>query len=122
MLPTIIYLLCPLVLFIGRNMYKSSPPEGSVLAQALRIWRYCAQGQWTWNLGQLWRNLTADDFFEKAKPSKIPTEKRPTWMRFDDQWVDEVKRGFKACQVFVFFPIYCKSKSRCYTTRLAHRL
>ena len=28
-------------------------------------------------------------------------------MTFDDQWVDEVKRGFKACAVFCWFPIYC---------------
>lgn len=27
-------------------------------------------------------------------------------MIFDDQWVDEVRRGFKACGVFVWFPLY----------------
>lgn len=29
-------------------------------------------------------------------------------MTFDDQWVDEVARGLKACGVFCWFPIYCK--------------
>lgn len=29
-------------------------------------------------------------------------------MTFDDQWVDEVRRGFKACGVFVWFPLYCE--------------
>jgi len=27
-------------------------------------------------------------------------------MTFDDKWVDEVKRGFAACSVFAFYPIY----------------
>jgi len=37
------------------------------------------------------RLMTADDFWENAKPSR-QTEK-PHWMTFDDQWVDEVRRG-----------------------------
>ena len=32
---------------------------------------------------------------------------KPEWMNFDDNWVDEVRRGFKACSVFAWFPIYC---------------
>ena len=28
-------------------------------------------------------------------------------MNFDDQWVDEVQRGIKACGVFMWYPIYC---------------
>ncbi|KAG9315165.1 POT family-domain-containing protein [Chiua virens] len=35
------------------------------------------------------RQLTADDFWESAKPSKVVGEK-PDWMTFDDNWVDEV--------------------------------
>lgn len=27
-------------------------------------------------------------------------------MTFDDAWVDEVRRGFKACSVFVWIPLY----------------
>lgn len=29
-------------------------------------------------------------------------------MAFDDAWVDEVSRGFKACKVFLWCPLYCK--------------
>ena len=51
----------------------------------------------------------ADDFWEAAKPSKVKEidGQRPAWMTFDDHWVDEVKRGFKACSVFAWFPVYC---------------
>ncbi|KAF5310115.1 hypothetical protein D9619_010184 [Psilocybe cf. subviscida] len=33
-------------------------------------------------------------------------------MTFDDQWVDEVKRGVKACSVFAWFPIYWRTHSQ----------
>ncbi|THU77855.1 PTR2-domain-containing protein [Dendrothele bispora CBS 962.96] len=53
---------------------------------------------------QTYKNMRADDFWESAKPSK--QQNRPGWMTFDDQWVDEVRRGIKACGVFVWYPIY----------------
>jgi len=52
------------------------------------------------------KQLNAADFWESAKPSNIRAEDRPKWMTFDDQWVDEVKRGLKACAVFCWYPIY----------------
>lgn len=105
-LPTVVFFLCPLVLFIGRNRYVKSPPRGSVLGKSLRIWRYAARGRWSVNPVRTWKNFKAPDFWESAKPSKINEVQRPRWMTFDDQWVDEVRRGFKACAVFVWFPIY----------------
>ncbi|KAI0826573.1 oligopeptide transporter [Trametes gibbosa] len=105
-LPTIIFMICIPVLYFGRNMYVKSPPQGSVLSKSLRIWRYAAKGRWSKNPVKTWRNLNAADFWESAKPSNFKGENRPTWMTFDDQWVDEVKRGFKACSVFLWFPIY----------------
>lgn len=107
LLPTVVFLLCPLVLFIGRNRYARSPPTGSVLGKALRIWRLAQKGRWHWNPVRTFRELTADDFWESAKPSRFHGEAKPAWMTFDDQWVDEVKRGFKASSVFLWFPIYC---------------
>jgi proton-dependent oligopeptide transporter, POT family len=45
-------------------------------------------------------------FWAKVKPSTIPAGQRPKWMTFDDQWVDEVARGFAACSVFCWYPLY----------------
>ncbi|KAF8722747.1 hypothetical protein AX14_009566 [Amanita brunnescens Koide BX004] len=103
-LPTAVFMLCPIVLLIGRKRYVRSPPTGSVLSAALHLWFLAAKGKWTWNPMQLWRNLTAPDFWDSAKPSR-QTEK-PSWMTFDDNWVDEVRRGFAACGVFLWFPVY----------------
>ncbi|THH07770.1 hypothetical protein EW146_g9207 [Bondarzewia mesenterica] len=55
---------------------------------------------------QTFKNLTAADFWDDVKPSKVAEVDRPRWMTFDDQWVDEVRRGFKACTVFLWYPIY----------------
>ncbi|EIW55672.1 oligopeptide transporter [Trametes versicolor FP-101664 SS1] len=105
-LPTLVFCLCPFVLYFGRHMYITSPPQGSVLGKSLRLWRFAAKGRWSWNPVRTFRNLSAADFWENVKPSNFNEETRPTWMTFDDQWVDEVKRGFKACSVFLWYPVY----------------
>ncbi|KAA1472584.1 PTR2-domain-containing protein [Dentipellis sp. KUC8613] len=111
-LPTAIFLLCPLVLFVGRNRYVRSPPTGSVLGKSFRLWRFAAKGRWSWNPYRTFRNLTAADFWENVKPSNVIARERetgvakPRWMTFDDVWVDEVRRGFKACAVFLWYPLW----------------
>jgi len=104
-LPTVVFLLCPIVLWVGRNRYIRSPPTGSVLATALRLWGHAAKGRWSLNPYRCYKNMTAADFWENAKPSNHKGPK-PAWMTFDDQWVDEVRRGIKACSVFCWFPLY----------------
>ncbi|KAF7760085.1 hypothetical protein Agabi119p4_10761 [Agaricus bisporus var. burnettii] len=104
-LPTIVYLICPVVLWYGRNRYIKSPPTGSVLGTVTRLWFYAAKGKWSLNPHKTYKNLTSPNFWENAKPSNVKGTK-PRWMTFDDKWVDEVRRGFKACAVFCWFPIY----------------
>jgi POT family len=108
-LPTAVFLLCPIVLFFGRNMYRRYPPQGSVFVKSIKLWSYAARGRWSLNPITLYKNLKADDFWESAKPSNIPDGQRPVWMTFDDKWVEEVRRGFKACAVFLWYPLYCTS-------------
>ena len=49
--------------------------------------------------------MRADDFWENVKPSHLGAN-RPEWMTFDDIWVDEVRRGLKACTVFLWYPLW----------------
>jgi POT family proton-dependent oligopeptide transporter len=112
-LPTVVFLLCPLVLWFGRNRYNRSPPTGSVLSTALRLWFRAARGRWSLNPIKTYRNMQADDFWENVKPSNIKVEDRPAWMNFDDAWVDELQRGFKACAVFLWIPLYCEYLLNC---------
>ncbi|RDW76628.1 putative MFS peptide transporter [Aspergillus mulundensis] len=79
LLPTAMFAFCPVVLFLCRNKYDTTPATG-------------------------WNNCKDDDFWRNVKPSNL--RHRPSWMTFDDQWVDEVRRGVKACSVFAWFPLY----------------
>ncbi|GAA5924727.1 Ptr2p [Sporobolomyces koalae] len=101
LLPTAVFALCPIVLFIGRNRYVKTPPTGSVLGKSMQLIGMCFKGK-------LFKptEWTKAGFWDAARPSLIPASERPAFLTWNDQWVDEVRRGFKACQVFVFFPIY----------------
>ncbi|KAL8702725.1 MAG: hypothetical protein Q9201_004101 [Fulgogasparrea decipioides] len=104
-LPTALFCCCPVVMFLMRNKYAKRPPTGSVLAKALKLWGLATKGRWSINPVTTVKNLRADDFWESVKPSRLGQAK-PAWMTFDDVWVDEVRRGFKACTVFLWYPIY----------------
>jgi proton-dependent oligopeptide transporter, POT family len=105
-LPTVVFILCIPVLYFGRNRYVRQAPAGSVLANALRLVRFASKGRFSWNPRQWYRNMTAEGFWTDALPSKYSIEERPSWMTWDDAWVMEVRRGFKACKVFLLYPIY----------------
>ncbi|KAL4956726.1 POT family-domain-containing protein [Aspergillus filifer] len=88
LLPTALFMLCPLVLFTCRKQYMVTPPTGSVAGKAFRLWAFALRPHLSWNL------------------VKFNVRHRPSWMTFDDLWVDEVRRGVKACGVFAWYPLY----------------
>lgn len=104
-LPTVVFLLCVPVLAICGKWYQKTPPAGSVLSDAMKFLKFAAKGSWSINPVRTYKNLTTADFWESAKPSR-QSGALPAWMTFDDVWVDELRRAVKACQVFLFFPIY----------------
>ena len=64
------------------------------------------------------KNLRADDFWENVKPSHLG-ENKPAWMTFDDVWVDEVRRGLKACTVFLWYPLWWLSYNQMTTNLIS---
>ncbi|KFY43384.1 hypothetical protein V495_03973 [Pseudogymnoascus sp. VKM F-4514 (FW-929)] len=106
LLPTIVFCLCPAILFYFKSDYNLSPPTGSVMAKAYKLVRLACKGKWSWNPSTTKKNFKDPDFWNKVKPSNIPVANRPAWMTFDDEWVDEVRRGLLACKVFLWYPLY----------------
>ncbi|KAI4218571.1 MAG: hypothetical protein L6R36_008882 [Xanthoria steineri] len=104
-LPTCLFLCCPTVMWLMRNKYARRPPTGSVLTKALKLWVLAMKGRWSLNPVTTAKNMRSDEFWESVKPSRLGQAK-PVWMTFDDVWVDEVRRGFKACTVFLWIPLY----------------
>ncbi|KAE9983941.1 hypothetical protein BLS_003346 [Venturia inaequalis] len=102
MLPTVMFLIAPVVLAIFKKKYRLSPPTGSVLSKFFRMWTTAMKGKWSLNFVKMKREFTWDS----VRPSLIPVAQRPAWMTYDDAWVDEVRRGLMACKVFTFLPLY----------------
>ncbi|KAJ5731364.1 uncharacterized protein N7483_005872 [Penicillium malachiteum] len=106
LLPTIMFLTTPFVMWWGRKRYRQTPPQGSVTSKAIRAFMFALRDRWHWNPVKLWKRTHDGTLWEAAKPSNIPPHLRPAWMTFDDAWVDEVRRGFAACAVFCWYPLY----------------
>ncbi|KZT02811.1 PTR2-domain-containing protein [Laetiporus sulphureus 93-53] len=105
-LPTLVFLLCPYILYLGRNRYIKTPPSESVLLTVFRMVKFQMNGRWSMNPFIIYERMQSPGFWTQARPSHVPPHNRPLWMTYSDGWVDEVRRGFKACEVFLWYPIY----------------
>lgn len=104
MLPTVMFLPCPLILWACKKRYILTPPTMSVLSCFCKLVGMSMTGRWSLNPIRTVKSLHAPDFWARCKPSSMA--QRPAWVTFDDAWVDEVRRGVKACAVFAWFPLY----------------
>lgn len=98
-LPTILFIICPMVLIAFKSKYVRTPPTGSVLGKASGLFFLAIKK----SNGKI---RSGNGFWDRVKPSNIPENERPAWMTFDDAWVEEVRRGFKACLVFIWLPVW----------------
>lgn len=91
LLPTLMFIPCILIVLAGKKHYIRNPPRGSIFVEAAKVIR-----------------LSFKHGLEGCKPSNL-LEKHPelaskaTW---DDVFIDELHRTFKACIVFCWYPIY----------------
>ncbi|EXJ89466.1 POT family proton-dependent oligopeptide transporter [Capronia epimyces CBS 606.96] len=110
LLPTILFLFTPAIMIFCRKRYVKRPPTGSVLSKSFHLLGFALKRNWSFNPKKLLNRVRSDAFWESAKPSNVAV--KPSWMTFDDAWVDEICRGLSACAVFVFLPIYWLSYSQ----------
>lgn len=103
LLPTIMFIIAPIVMFVFGKQYHKRPPTGSVLGKTFKL---VSLGFKESKKAKKRSDGSAQQgFFERVKPSHL--QSRPSWMTFDDAWVDEVRRGLLACRVFLWYPL-CK--------------
>lgn len=89
LLPFLFFFVAIAALILGNKYYVKRPPSGSVIPQAFRV---------------LFMALKKKNF-DNAKPS-IRAEQGEEDVPWTDLFVDEVRRAFIACKVFVIYPIY----------------
>ncbi|KAI8939857.1 hypothetical protein NX059_003592 [Plenodomus lindquistii] len=85
-----IFFVGTLVLVLGRKVYVVRPPQGSIITDAFRV---------------IWMMIKGRKM-DAPKPSYQAGLGRDSNLRWDDHFVEEVKRALIACQVFAFYPIY----------------
>ncbi|KAJ5376759.1 hypothetical protein N7509_013645 [Penicillium cosmopolitanum] len=112
LLPTVMFMFCPVVMWWGHKRYIQAKPQGSVTSKAVQVLFYALRSRWSWNPVKFWKRTHDGTLWDSAKPSNIALQDRPHWMTFDDAWVDEVRRGFCACAVFCYMPLYWLSYSQ----------
>jgi len=115
LLPTLVFLGTPIVLITANKTYHKVPPRGSVVAETFRVARIALRGFWTSPI-QYIRESRSTGVWNRAKPSyvlgdsnaknKQEIAEKNRWLTWDDDFVDEVKRTAKACQIFLFYPLY----------------
>ncbi|KAG8703545.1 hypothetical protein FRC09_004104 [Ceratobasidium sp. 395] len=116
LIPTIIYLIVPIILFIGGDRYIHYPPRESILIESYRVVRRAYSGVWSINPAETIRRFQDPNKWDKARPSLVGggdveqhhelasrSKFTPTW---DDTFVDEIKRTINATRIFIFYPLF----------------
>jgi len=108
LIPTIMFMVCLPVLWYCKKHYILKPPSGSVMAPAFKLFFKALGNGLSINPMRTWKNWNNGSMWHAVKPSTLGAS-APAWYgkyNFDDAWVDEVARGFTACSVFFWVPIF----------------
>ncbi|CAO0802192.1 unnamed protein product [Mucor circinelloides] len=91
LLPTLVFIPCIAIVLLGKKFYVRNPPRGSIFVEVFKIIK-----------------LSFKNGLEGCKPTNLAVSHpelaaKATW---DDVFIDELKRTFRACLVFCWYPIY----------------
>jgi dipeptide/tripeptide permease len=103
LLPGIMYLFLPILLFLLYKRLITTPPGGSELSNFFKVIGISIRKNGI-------RKIGSKGFLDIAKPSNLADQgitsikgKQITWT---DGFVEDVRRTLEACQIFLFLPIY----------------
>ncbi|KAK4494400.1 hypothetical protein PRZ48_014698 [Zasmidium cellare] len=97
LLPLLLYLPLPLLLWWLKPRLNLHKPGGSDLPNAIRVISKCLSGGGIFRIGR-------HGWWDAAKPSVIAA-KGGSETRYNDQFVEDVKRATQATGMFCFFPV-----------------
>ncbi|KAI8956142.1 hypothetical protein F4801DRAFT_595435 [Xylaria longipes] len=99
LIPTILYLMLPPLLWYLNPRLIKQPPGGSDLGNVFKV------------LGDIFahgglKKIGRPGFWNIGKPSVRRAAGSTKEYQYDDQFVNDVKRTFQACAIFLFAPIW----------------
>jgi dipeptide/tripeptide permease len=99
LVPLVLYIaLPPLLWHLNKRLIKL-PPGGSDLGNVFKVLRdVVAHGGF--------KRIGRKGFWEVAKPSVRATNGSTKTYDYNDEFVEDVRRTFQACGIFLFMPIY----------------
>lgn len=106
LIPTLIFVLVPFVLVLGKRFYVVTPPRGSILLETFRVIGFALKPALSFNPIKSVKLMHRPEFWDPAKPSYYEDGKVPAKITWDDEFVGEVHRTVSACGVFLFFPFF----------------
>ena len=98
LLPLLLYLPLPLLLWFLHKRLVLYPPGGSDLANVFRVVGICLK-----NGG--YKRIGRKGFWDVAKPSVMAANGNPREVAWNDGFIEDVRRTFQATGIFCFFPI-----------------
>lgn len=99
LIPTILYFMLPPLLWYLNPRLVKQPPGGSDLGNVFKVLGDCFRHGGVTSIGR-------KGFWEPAKPSVRAAAGSTKVYDYDDQFVDDVRRTFQACGIFLFQPIF----------------
>ncbi|KAF2000302.1 hypothetical protein P154DRAFT_575986 [Amniculicola lignicola CBS 123094] len=104
LVPTVVFFACPIILFNGHKNYTKTPPSRAVTRQVYGLLKLAMTGRWSLNPVRLYRNTQDPNFWSRVTPSNVVN--KPSWMVYDDTWLEQFRRGIRTCKVFCWYPLY----------------
>lgn len=98
LLPLLLYLPLPLLMWFLKKRLVLHKPGGSDLPNVFVVLGHCLRGGGIMRIGR-------HGWWEPAKPSVQAANGLTPTTRYNDQFVEDVKRTFQATGMFCFFPV-----------------
>lgn len=98
LLPLILYIPLPLMLWWLKPRLVLHKPGGSDLPNVFRVLGHCMAKGGIFRIGR-------KGWWEAGKPSVIAAKGLPAETRYNDAFVEDVKRAIQATGMFCFFPV-----------------
>lgn len=99
LIPTILYFMLPPLLWYLNPRLVKQPPGGSDLGNVFKVLGDCLRYGGITTVGR-------KGFWEAGKPSVRAAAGSTKVYGYDDQFVEDVRRTFQACGIFLFTPIF----------------